>query len=143
MSSSQLAIFQESVMMNTRKTLLSAAFAAAMLAAGSASAQNRSIGGIEQQGGVKTPSATEQPIFNQNIPSGVNAIPRADNPQNPNESRPFQQEPEGVRPLVRGDNPNLPNPVTPSAANESAPQPMLRDPTNTTGMGGPPVGATR
>ena len=130
--------------MNTRKTLLSAAVVAAVLAAGSAGAQNRSIGGIEQQGGVATPSAIEQPVFNQNIPSGVNAIPRSDNPQNPNEARPFVQQPEGVRPLVRGDNPNLPNPVTPQAANESAPQPMLRDPTNMTGMeGGAPIGGTR
>ena len=162
--------------MNARKTLLGAALAAAVMAAGSAAAQSN-IGGIEQQGGIKTPSGTEQPIFNQNIPSGVNAIPRADNPQNPNESRPFVQQPEGVRPLVgaqpaypapaapqaygpgyapppqypipeprpmmRGDNPNLPNPVTPSAANESAPQPNLREPTNTTGMEGAPVGATR
>ena len=38
----------------------------------------------------------------------------------------------------RGDNPNLPNPVTPHAANESAPQPQgaMRDPTNSSGMGG-------
>jgi hypothetical protein len=131
--------------MNTSKTLLSAALAAAVMAAASAGAQDRSgIGGIEQRGGVATPSAIEQPVFNQNIPSGRNAIPRADNAQNPNESKPFVQQPEGVRPLVRGDNPNLPNPVTPSAANESAPQPTLREPTNTTGMEGrPPVGATR
>jgi hypothetical protein len=163
--------------MNARKTLLRAALAAAVMAAGSAAAQSN-IGGIEQQGGIRTPSGTEQPIFNQNIPSGVNAIPRADNPQNPNEARPFVQQPEGVRPLVRGepvypapvppqaygpayrpapapypvegprpivrgDNPNLPNPVTPSAANESAPQPVMREPTNTTGMEGAPVGATR
>ena len=126
--------------MNTRKTLLSAAAVAAVLAAGAAGAQNRNIGGIEQEGGIQTPRSIEQPVFNQNIPSGVNAIPRADNPQNPNESKPFVQQPEGVRPLTRGDNPNLPNPVTPSAANESRPMSPLGDPTNSTGMG---VGATR
>jgi hypothetical protein len=122
--------------MNTRKTLLSAAFAAAVLAAASAGAQN-----------VRDPapsSAQEVPSYNNGIPSGQNAIPSTANPQNPNESKPFVQQPEGVRPLVRGDNPNLPNPVTPRAANESAPQPTLRDPTNTTGMEGrAPVGGTR
>lgn len=126
--------------MNARKTLLRAAIVAAVMAAGSAVAQ---VGGIEQEGGVQTPRSIETPIFNQHIPSGVSVIPRADNPQNPNEAKPFVQQPEGVRPLVRGDNPNLPNPVTPSAANESAPQPVLREPTNTTGMEGAPVGATR
>ena len=129
--------------MNTRKTLLSAAIVAAAFAAASAGAQNRygsGMGGIEQEGGVQTPRSIETPVFNQNIPSGVNAIPRADNPQNPNESKPFVQQPEGVRPLTRGDNPNLPNPVTPQAANESAPQPNLNDPTNSSGMG---VGGTR
>src|SRR4051812_34167629 len=127
--------------MNSRKTLLSAALAAAVWAAGSAGAQ---VGGIEQEGGVRTPRSIEQPVFNRDIPSGVNAIPRADNPQNPNESKPFVQQPEGVRPLVRGDNPNLPNPVTPSAANESKPMSALGDPTNSSGMQGEaPVGATR
>ncbi|HEX2827795.1 MAG TPA: hypothetical protein VHP37_15690 [Burkholderiales bacterium] len=168
--------------MNARKTLLRAAVAAAVMAAGSAVAQ---VGGIEQEGGIQTPRSIETPVFNQHIPSGVNAIPRADNPQNPNEAKPFVQQPEGVRPLVRGapvypapapvpppqaygpvygpaaapypqpypaqgprpmargDNPNLPNPVTPSAANESAPQPVIHEPTNSTGMEGAPVGATR
>src|ERR1044071_9273178 len=86
--------------MNARKTLLRAAIAAAVMAAGSAAAQ---VGGIEQEGGVQTPRSIESPIFNQNIPAGVSAIPRSDNPQNPNEAKPFVQQPEGVRPLVRGE----------------------------------------
>ena len=118
--------------MNARKTLLHAALLAAALAAGAAGAQQMSgIGGIEQQGGVATPSGTEQPIFNQGIPSGQNAIPRADNPQNPNEARPFRQEPEGVRPLVRGAEVIAPVPIpapvpAPRAAYPAAPmaQPM-------------------
>jgi hypothetical protein len=100
--------------MNARKTLLRGALAAAVMAAGSAAAQSN-IGGIEQQGGVATPRSIEQPVFNQNIPSGVNAIPRADNPQNPNEARPFVQQPEGVRPLVRGGEAVYPAPVAPQA----------------------------
>lgn len=49
---------------------------------------------------------------------------------------PVNEQPMTVAP--RGDNPNLPNPVTPRAANESAAQPQgsLRDPTNSSGMGG-------
>ena len=133
--------------MNTRKTLLSAALAAAVMAAASAGAQDRNRNGVWDQGdrGIQTPSSVEQiPTFNHGIPAGQNAIPSTANPQNPNESKPFVQQPEGVRPLVRGDNPNLPNPMTPSAANESAPQPTLREPTNTTGMEGRGgVGATR
>lgn len=133
--------------MNTRKTLMSAAILASMLAAASAGAQDRNRNGVFDQGdrGIGGPQQVEQtPIFNQGIPSGQNAIPRSNNPQNPNESKPFVQQPEGVRPLVRGDNPNLPNPVTPQAANESAPQPVMREPTNMTGMEGrAPVGATR
>ena len=133
--------------MNARKTAIRAALGAALLAAGAAGAQYvggaGGVGGIEQEGGVQTPKSIEQPVFNKNIPGGVNAIPRANNPQNPNEALPFVQQPEGVRPLVRGDNPNLPNPVTPSAANESQPLSPLHDTTNMSGMEGAPVGGTR
>ena len=130
--------------MTTRKTLLSAALAAAVMAAASAGAQDRNPEAGNR--GVQTPASAPEPgpVYNQGIPAGQNAIPSSANPMNPNEARPFVQQPEGVRPLVRGDNPNLPNPVTPSAGNESAAQPKLREPTNMTGMEGQSgVGATR
>ena len=113
--------------MNNRKTLLAAALAAGVMASACVQTPNESPS-----------SAQEVPSYagRDGIPSGQNAIPSTNNPQNPNESRPFVQQPEGVRPQVRGDNPNLPNPVTPRAANESAAQPALRDPTNSTGMDG-------
>jgi hypothetical protein len=133
--------------MNKHNVLLTAAFAAAMLAASSAGAQNTGSGVSDSANrGVGTPSSVENtPTYNQGIPSGQPAIPSVDNPMNPNESKPFVQQPEGVRPLVRGDNPNLPNPTTPQSANETAAQPTLRDQTNTTGMEGrrSGVGATR
>ena len=132
--------------MRKNRILVSALALAGAMAAASAGAvdQNQSRTYDSGDRGIGMPSTVEQSTtYEPRIPGGQPAIPRSNNPMNPNESRPFVQQPEGVRPLVRGDNPNLPNPVTPQAANESAPQPMLRDPTNTTGMGGPPVGATR
>ena len=125
-----------------RKTLLTGvALAGAMLAA-SAGAVDQNNNRLWDSGdrGVATPaSAGEITQFERAIPGGQPAIPRVQNPMNPNESKPFVQVPEGVRPLVRGDNPNLPSPTTPTAANESSPAP-LTDPTN---MPAAPVGATR
>jgi hypothetical protein len=132
--------------MRKNKILLTAVALAGTLGAASAGAVDQNMSRTYDSGdrGIPMPSTVEQSTtYEQRIPGGQPAIPRSNNPMNPNESRPFVQSPEGVRPLVRGDNPNLPNPQTPSAANETAPQPRLVEPTNTTGMEGAPVGATR
>ena len=121
-------------------SLMGAAVAGAMLVL-PAVAQTQSYD--SGKAGVTTPrSVSEAPAIGANVPAGQPVIPRANDPMNPNESRPFVQSPEGVRPLA-GDNPRMPNPQTPSAANESAPQPRLVEPTNRSGMeGGAAVGAT-
>ena len=131
--------------MRKNKTLLAAVAVASALAAASAGAVDQNMSRTYDSGdrGIPMPSSVEQTTqYEPRVPGGQPAIPRTNNPMNPNESRPFVQQPEGVRPLVRGDNPNLPNPQTPSAANESSPRP-LNEPTNTTGMERAPVGATR
>ena len=131
--------------MRRNKILLAAAAVASALAAASAGAVDQNMSRTYDSGdrGIPMPSTVEQTTQHEpRIPGGQPAIPRSNDPMNPNEARPFVQQPEGVRPLVRGDNPNLPNPQTPSAANESSPRP-LNEPTNTTGMEGAPVGATR
>jgi hypothetical protein len=134
--------------MNKRTMLLSATFAAAVLGAASAGAQDRNRNGVMDSGdrGVGTPATVENtPTFNQGIPSGVNAMPTLDNRSNPSESKAStERQVDGTRLAPRADNPNLPNPVTPSAANESAAQPLMRDPTNASGMEGRSgVGGTR
>jgi hypothetical protein len=130
--------------MRNKLTVIGAAFGV-MLAASAAIADPNGSRTMDSgdRGVVLPQSVEESTTYERRIPSGQPAIPRSENPMNPNEAKPFVQQPEGVRPLVRGDNPNLPKPVTPSAANESAPQPRA-DQTNTTGMEGRmPVGATR
>ena len=133
-------------MKNHKLTILGAALAGALFAL-SAGAQDRNHSGTSDSGdrGVVLPQSVENvTTYPSNIPGGQSVIPRASDPMNPNESKPFVQAPEGVRPMMRGDNRNLPNPMTPSAANESAPQPRLAEPTNSTGMQGrAAVGATR
>ena len=133
------------MMMKRKLTLLGAALTGAVLAL-SAGAQDRNHSGTSDSGdrGIVLPQTVENvTTYPSNIPGGQSVIPRASDPMNPNESKPYVQTPEGVRPMIRGDNRILPNPVTPSAANESAPQPRLAEPTNSTGMaGGAAVGAT-
>src|SRR3954470_18440619 len=130
--------------MRNKFTMIGAALIGATLAASAGADDQNGSRTMDSgdRGGVLPQSVEQTTTFERRIPAGQPAIPRTQNPMNPNEAKPFVQQPEGVRPLVRGDNPDLPKPQTPSAANESASQPMV-DQTNTTGMPAAPVGATR